>query len=743
MSTTIPTTISICIATTLSCFILFTLPSEQKRIDMQAASEGLAQSAQKIPPTKQPKININQCGQIDDRFAKHLPDGSIWTVSIDDKDCEQAQLEIQLPESNIAPWPVSPTATNITLKEGSITWSESLNHSHIQTPYMARLVGAQTEPDQCLILKCGGDDTGVDITPPEASFTMANDDVEQVTGNLIDIATNTTNDDSLELSGYCESKSSKVTIYNDRTKLAEVNCNCPNSEDNTEAKTKTATKITTEPKQESKCIWAYTVSIEHSNTYQLNVTEKDWINNISPATANFEVTVDTEAPRVSKLTLSDNLLTSDEVATVTLTFSEAIKDFNSVYHITAQNGTLTPMASVDQGKTWTGTFTPNTDIIATGNIIKVNNTYIDIAGNTGAPYQTKNYTIDTKVLAAPSFFLDKDTGISDVDNITYNRQVNVDNDTLVPGAKWKYSLDSGQNWQGSSNKRTFLLAENAEYEPKSIQVRQISLLGNLGEISKNPEKIIIDNKQPVPPSFALVNDTGRYNNDNITQEAQVSVEIEQNASWQYRLTKAQNWQDGSDKNFFMLVPNTTYKAGDIQVIQTDVAGNNSGEAPNQADFIIDTKAPVPLGFRLVKDTGANKKDNITANPKMEINKAVLETDAIWHYSLDAGKSWTEGSGFHFDLRPDTYLAGDIQVTQTDLAGNISPVTSQEDQTSDHYLPSGGSSSGGDGNDQGFSPVNEEPILFDDTPPTSTISFALNKDTGSSSTDFITKNPQMD
>ena len=82
MSTTIPTTISICIATTLSGFILFTLPSEQKRIDMQAASEGLAQSAQKIPPTKQPKININQCGQIDDRFVKYLPDDTIWTVAI-------------------------------------------------------------------------------------------------------------------------------------------------------------------------------------------------------------------------------------------------------------------------------------------------------------------------------------------------------------------------------------------------------------------------------------------------------------------------------------------------------------------------------------------------------------------------------------------------------------------------------------------------------------------------------------
>ena len=752
MSTTIPTTISICIATTLSCFILFTLPSEQKRIDMQAASEGLAQSAQKIPPTKQPKISINQCGQIDDRFVKHLPDETIWKVAIDDTDCEQAQLEIQLPESNIAPWPVSPTATNIAFNEGTITWSESLNHSHIQTPYMARLVGAQTEPDQyqCLVLKCGGDVTGVDITPPEASFTMANDDVEQVTGNLIDIATNITNDDSLELSGYCESKSSKVTINNDRTKLAEVNCNCPNSEDNTEAKTKTATKITTEPKQESKCSWAYTVSIVHGITYQFNVTESDWINNISPATANFEVTVDTEAPRVSKLTFSDNLLTSDEVATVTLTFSESIKDFNSVYHITAQNGSLTPMVSIDNGKTWTGTFTPNTDIIATSNIIKVNNTYIDIAGNTGSPYQSEKYIIDTKTLEELRFNLNEDTGISDNDNITQNPQVDVITDEITQGDKWQYKVGSDDIWHTVDiDKKSggyFLLTEDTTYEPESIQVRQISEFGNLGTISKNPEKIIIDNKQPALPSFNLVNDTGRYNNDNITRDAQVSVEIEPDASWQYRPKKDQDWQVGSDKNFFELMPNTTYKKGDIQVIQTDVAGNSSGQATNQADFIIDNIAPVPLGFTLADDTGTNTTDNITNNPQMNINTAVLEPNAIWHYSLDAGKSWTEGSSYHFDLKPGTYLAGDIQVTQTDLAGNTSPATNQEYQTPTLYLPSGAGSSDSDSsddNDKDFSPVNEETILFDDTPPTSTISFALNKDTGKSSTDFITKNPQMD
>ena len=144
------------------------------------------------------------------------------------------------------------------------------------------------------------------------------------------------------------------------------------------------------------------------------------------------------------------------------------------------------------------------------------------------------------------------------------------------------------------------MTEDTTYEPESIQVRQISEFGNLSEVSKNPEKITIDNKQPVLPSLALVNDTGRYSNDNITSDARVSVEIEHNASWQYRFKKDQDWQDGSDKNFFELVPNTTYKKDVIQVIQTDVAGNSSGPASNQADFIIDNLAPVPLGFTIAE-----------------------------------------------------------------------------------------------------------------------------------------------
>jgi hypothetical protein len=751
MSTTIPTTISICIATTLSCFTLFTLTSDQDRVDMQTASDGFAQSIKILSPT----TIGDQCWQIDDRFAKHLPDGSIWTVEInqDDEDCDQAKLQIQLPESNTTFVPVSPTATNITLKEGTVTWSESLNHSDIESPYKARLVGAQTAPDRCLILKCGGDVRGVDITPAIASLTNAIDNVKPITGNLLELETNATNDPSLDLGGRCENESAKVTIYNDRTKLAEVNCNCSNSEDNTEAKAKTATttkietKTTTDTKQESKCSWAYEVSIVHGNTYQFNVTESDWINNISPATANFEVTVDTEAPRVSALTLAPKILTKNKEAEVTLTFSEAIADFESDKHITIQNGTLTTMERKDvEGKKWTGTLTPENDIVAIDNVVKVNGAYIDIAGNIGSPYQSESYIIDTRDLAAPSFSLDKDTGISNADNITYNRQVNVNTDVVVPGAKWKYSLDSGQNWEVSSDSKMFFLAENAKYEPGSIQVQQISEFGNLGTISKNPEKIIIDNMRPAPPSLALVNDTGRYSNDNITSDAKVSVEIEQNASWQYRHKKAQDWQDGSDKNFFELIPNTTYKKDDIHVIQTDVAGNNSDKDSNQADFIIDNIAPVPLGFTIADDTGTNATDNITNNPQMNINSAVLEPDAIWHYSLDAGKSWTEGSGYHFDLNPGTYLAGDIQVTQTDLAGNTSPVTNQEYKTPTLYLLSGAGSSdsdSSDGNDKYFSPVNEEPIFFDDTPPTSTISFALNKDTGSSSTDFITKNPQMD
>ncbi|MBQ0711322.1 Ig-like domain-containing protein, partial [Ochrobactrum sp. AP1BH01-1] len=53
----------------------------------------------------------------------------------------------------------------------------------------------------------------------------------------------------------------------------------------------------------------------------------------------------------------------------------------------------------------------------------------------------------------------------------------------------------------------------------------------------------------------------------------------------------------------------------------------------------------------------------------------LEAGASWEYSTDGGATWQAGSGTSFELAPGIYADGDVQVRQTDAAGNTSPAGS--------------------------------------------------------------------
>ncbi|WP_189446289.1 Ig-like domain-containing protein, partial [Salinicola rhizosphaerae] len=56
-----------------------------------------------------------------------------------------------------------------------------------------------------------------------------------------------------------------------------------------------------------------------------------------------------------------------------------------------------------------------------------------------------------------------------------------------------------------------------------------------------------------------------------------------------------------------------------------------------------------------------------------VNVGGLEDGATWEYSTDGGTTWTAGTGTSFELPEATYADGDVQVRQTDAAGNTSDV----------------------------------------------------------------------
>ena len=96
--------------------------------------------------------------------------------------------------------------------------------------------------------------------------------------------------------------------------------------------------------------------------------------------------------------MSDSALKVGETSTLTITFSEAVNNFDNT-DITLANGTLTAVSSGDGGVTWTGTFTP-TDDHRRSHQRDQRRYYNDRSGRQCAAQPEwqhyVNYTIDTK-----------------------------------------------------------------------------------------------------------------------------------------------------------------------------------------------------------------------------------------------------------------------------------------------------------------------------------------------------------
>tara|TARA_B110000967_G_scaffold90092_1_gene92720 strand:+ start:24 stop:1964 length:1941 start_codon:yes stop_codon:yes gene_type:complete len=146
-----------------------------------------------------------------------------------------------------------------------------------------------------------------------------------------------------------------------------------------------------------------------SNTISLGTAWTDQVGNagIAAISANFEV--ETTIPTANNFTISvaqNTIYTLDngtdesafkpgDNATLTLVFSEKVKDFSSNDDLTVPNATLTAMTSSDN-ITWTGNFTPSDNISDLTNVITLwGNSYKDVAGNNGRGKYSLNYVVDT------------------------------------------------------------------------------------------------------------------------------------------------------------------------------------------------------------------------------------------------------------------------------------------------------------------------------------------------------------
>ena len=121
-----------------------------------------------------------------------------------------------------------------------------------------------------------------------------------------------------------------------------------------------------------------------TNTISLANTYTDLAGNSGVVSVSENYAIDTTAPRAT-IEMSDRKLESGETSLVTITFNEAVRDFNAA-NLSAVNGSLSDITEIVDATKWTAIFTPVANMLSLSpdNRISFNNTSLkDSVDNVG------------------------------------------------------------------------------------------------------------------------------------------------------------------------------------------------------------------------------------------------------------------------------------------------------------------------------------------------------------------------
>ncbi len=426
---------------------------------------------------------------------------------------------------------------------------------------------------------------------------------------------------------------------------------------------------------------SFTVNGQGSHTIKVRQTDRAGNNS---AEQNLSMTLDTVAPAKLSATLArDTGSGSSDGLTA-----------DGTLNIGGLESTASWQYSLDNGSTWSGGSGTSVKIkgaaAGTGNVDGIKNVVVrqtDVAGNVGANSDVLSFTLDSTLPTKPTLGLAKDSGNAS-DRITNDGTVKVAQ--LEAGASWQYSVDNGVTWSDGSaaSFRFFGAADGSGGSDgaKNLLVRQTDAAGNT---SPNSDKfsLTLDTTVPAPPTLSLASDTG-VSGDKITNDASFNISgLESGAAWQYSLDSGTTWTNGSGGSVRL----RSLADGSKSIIarQIDVAGN-VGSSSDAVSFTLDTITPAKPTVVLARDSGNSSTDRITNDGTL--NVGALEAGATWQYSLNAGASWNAGSGSSVRIKGAADGSGNtdgvkaVVVRQTDVAGNIGPVSDSFSFTLDSTLP---------------------------------------------------------
>jgi hypothetical protein len=437
--------------------------------------------------------------------------------------------------------------------------------------------------------------------------------------------------------------------------------------------------------------WSITTSKLTEGEHHLSATATDKAGNVSAASSDLVIEIDTTPASVAAAPVLDSASDSGSSSSDNITNVSKPKvsgNTEAGATVTLYDGTTAIGTAVaDSSGDWSITSTRALSAGAHNLTVKT----IDVAGNVSAASPALVLTIDNRPSAAPTaldLVTAADSGTSTVDNIT-----NV-SEPVVSGkaeAFAKVSLYEGSTLLGSASAdasglwqitSTITLGEGAH----SLVAKAVDLAGNVSAASA-ALRINIDTTSAAPTALDLAAsaDRGVSSTDNITSrttpivsgkaEAGSTVALFDGAT---QLGKAVASANG------LLTITSSVKLDDgvhqLTAVATDIAGNVSA-ASSALDVTIDTTAPdkpdAPV-LDAASDTGASDGDNITkaTKPKFTGTTEAGATVTLYDGGTVVGTAVADGSG-DWSITSKELTAGvhKLYARATDLAGNLSPVSS--------------------------------------------------------------------
>lgn len=508
-----------------------------------------------------------------------------------------------------------------------------------------------------------------DITAPDQPIiTQVLDDVESVTGPLVN--GQTTNDNRPTLSGTAEA-GARVEVFDNGVSLGLATLQ-PNGG------------------------WTFTPSQNlEEGAHQLTVIATDAKGNASPA-ASFDLVVDTQSPQQPVITfITDDApgilgsvahlgLTNDSTPTINGTGEPG-----STVHL-YQNGARIADIIVGNSGVWSYAYTTTSPLADDTYTFTV--TASDSNGNTTPFSAGFTITIDTQAPAAPGVIgvADGDGNTIDTNQITQESQPRLsgsgtagdtitlyDNGNAIGQAlvgadgRWQFTppaaLGDGTHLltarandpagNESPESISFTLRVDTQ-APDAPQIVSAAITGGEGEV-------LLANGSITNQRMPTLSGTGEpgaiitlYNNGAVLDTVQVNPQ----GSWTYPLTN--NLSEGLNV---------------LTATATDAAGNSS---PTSGVFSVtlDTLPPAQPDAPLISDNVAPIIGNIGNNgatndttPTFSGSGEIGSTIILYNNGSEIGRTTVGDNGsWNFTpaaLAPGTYI---ITVTETDVAGNISP-----------------------------------------------------------------------